>query len=317
MKMLLSTDFSLVIFRLDRGIQFLILDPRSSREMTEKCQRQSACIIQKNGLILATIPRMPEELFPEAVFGGNTVKPKEAVRHAKTAEQMQFIGEMAAGLVHEIRNPITGIKGALEVFHRELDLSNEDRAVFEEMLFQVKKLDVITRSFLEYVRPLAPRFVPSNVNEVIRDSLALVTRHNLHKNIRKVLIIEELGEPAPSINADPLQLQQVFLNLTLNALDAMAEGRTLRFKTARDRDTVIVEVADVGNVVDKETTDKIFPPFFTTGIRGMGVGLSVSKRLIEQHGGQLAVERIERGTVFTARFPLLNGTAHDQISVAG
>ncbi|HWR57680.1 MAG TPA: ATP-binding protein [Thermodesulfovibrionales bacterium] len=233
------------------------------------------------------------------------------------AEQLQFVGEMAVGLAHEIRNPITGIKGALEVFHRELDLSGEDRAVFEEMLFQVKKLDIVTRSFLEYARPPVPRFVPSNVNEVIRDSLNLVSRYNLHRNIRKVSIIEEFDESAPSVNADPMQLQQAFLNLTLNALDAMTEGGTLRYNTTHDTEFVIVKATDIGDVAGKDNMYKVSQPFFTTGTRGLGVGLLVSKRLIEQHGGQIAVERLERGTVFTAKLPLLDTPAYDRAMAPG
>lgn len=254
---------------------------------------------------------MSDELCPEAVFGGRTTGLNEGASHAKTAEQMQLIGEIAVGLAHEIRNPITGIKGALEVFHRELDLSKEDRALFEEMLFQVRKLDIVTSSFLEYARPPAPRFVSSNVNEVIREALTLVTRYNLHRNIQKVSIVEDFDESGPAVNADPMQLQQVFLNLTLNALDAMTEGGTLRYKTARDRDSVIVEALHIGDVADRGNADKGFQPFFTTGTRGLGVGLSVSKRLIEQHGGEIAVEKAEEGTVFRARLPLLDPKSAD------
>ena len=223
---------------------------------------------------------------------------------SETAEQAQFIRDITAGLAHEIRNPIAGIKGALEVFHRELDLSREDKAVFEEMLFQVRKLDFIVRSFLECARPPEPRFVPSNVNSVIRDSLALLSRYELHRKIRKVSVREDFGEPAPMVNADSRQLQHVFLNLTLNALDTMKEGGTLLYRTAVDKDSVRVEVSDAGYGINKETMDTISQPFFADQSPRRGANLLVSRLLIERHGGQIIVDSGERGTVFRLNLPL-------------
>ncbi len=228
------------------------------------------------------------------------------MERSKTAEQAQFIKDITAGLAHEIRNPIAGIKGALEVFHRELDLSGEDRAVFEEMLFQVRKLDFMVRSFLEYARPPEPRNVPSNINSVIRDSLALLSRYELHRNIRKVSIREDFSDPAPLVNADSRQLQHVFLNLTLNALDTMKEGGTLLYKTAVDKDSVRVEVSDAGLGINRETVDTMPRQFLADQSLRRGANLVVSRLLIERHGGQITVDSGEKGTVFRLNLPLSN-----------
>lgn len=241
-------------------------------------------------IIAASLNRMASEL-------------KENIEKMKMAEQMQIIGEVAAGLAHEIKNPLAGIKGAIEVFLKELNLTNEDRAVFEEILFQVKKLDVMTRSFLEYARPPSPQFVPSNVNDIINNTISFITKHNLHKNIPKVEVIKELDEFMPVINADPMQMQQVFLNLIINAMDAMPGGGKLRFKTAHNNSSVEIEVSDTGYGLDSETINKIFQPFFTTKTRGLGIGLSISKRLIEQHGGGITVESGKTGTIFKITLP--------------
>ncbi len=222
----------------------------------------------------------------------------------KSAEQMQFIRELAAGLAHEIINPITGIKGALEIFYRELNLSAEDRAVFEEMLHQIRKLDVLTKSFLEYARPPSPQFIPTSIHDVIHNALALVIRYDLHRNIGNVSVVREFDEAIPLVNADPMQLQQVILNLILYALDTMGEGGTLRFKTSHFRDSVEILVSHTGWGLRKEMTNKMFQPFFTTETRGFGVGLSVSKKLIEQQGGDITVESDEGGTVFRISFPV-------------
>lgn len=253
---------------------------------------------------------MPEKFpMPEPAFNRMMSELKENVEKMRSAEQMQFVRELAAGLAHEIINPLTGIKGALEIFYRELNLSAEDRAVFEEMLHQIRKLDVLTKSFLEYARPPSPQFIPTSIHDVIHNALVLVARYDLHKNIRNVSVVREFDEAIPLINADPLQLQQVFLNLTLNALDAMGGGGTLRFKTAHLSDFVEIKVSDTGQGLGKEITNKIFQPFFTTEIRGFGVGLSVSKRLIEQHGGEITAESNETGTVFRITLPFARETS--------
>ncbi len=225
----------------------------------------------------------------------------------RKAEQTQMMAEIAAGLAHEIKNPLTGIKGTLEVFGREMTLTDDDKAVFEETLFQIKKLDILTKSFLEYARPPSPQCIRACINEVINSTISFLTHHKLHKNLGSVNIVRELEESLPEINIDPLQMQQVFLNLAINALDAMPEGGTLRFKTFRDNNSVIVDVSDTGHGLDEETKDKIFQPFFTTKTRGLGIGLSISKRFIEMHGGSvILLESNEGGTTFRITLPFDN-----------
>ncbi len=244
---------------------------------------------------------MPDEPSMTATkFNRMATELREDMEKMKSAEQMQFIREIAAGLAHEIINPITGIKGALEIFHRELNLSEEDRAVFEEMLFQIRKLDVMTKSFLEYARPRSTPFLPSDINEIIQNTLLFITRYSLHKNIHKVAVVKEMDGSIPVMNIDPLQLQQVFLNLILYVLDIMSAGEALTFRTAHTNDSVIVEVSHAPN---KASTDAARQSPLT-GSRGFGVGLSVSKRVIEQLGGEMVIEKGERGTVFLLVFPV-------------
>jgi signal transduction histidine kinase len=246
---------------------------------------------------------------PGAAFDRTMAEFKEHAENMKSTEQMQFVREIAAGLAREIVDPITGIKGALEVFYRELNLSVEDKVVFQEMLHQIRKLDALTRNFLDYARPPSLQLIPTSINEVIHNTLVLVKRYDLHKNIRNVSVETEFDESIPLMNADPMQLQQVFLNLILNALDAMGEGGTLRFETAHIGSFVEIRVSDTGRGLGKDISSKIFQPFFTTETRGFGVGLSLSKRLIEQHGGDITAESSDSGTVFRITLPLAKGQA--------
>lgn len=223
----------------------------------------------------------------------------------RKAEQSQMMAEVAAGLAHEIKNPLTGIKGTLEVFSKEIDLSEEDKTVFEETLFQIKKLDVLTKSFLEYARPPSPQCVRVCINEVINTAISFLIRHRLHKNIENVDIVRELDESLPDISIDPIQMQQVFLNLAINALDAMPEGGTLSFKTSHNDKYVTVDVSDTGHGLDEEVKDKIFQPFFTTKTRGLGIGLSISRRFIELHGGEVVIAKSSKdGTTFRISLPI-------------
>lgn len=223
----------------------------------------------------------------------------------RKAERSQMMAEVAAGLAHEIKNPLTGIKGTLEVFSKDIDLSEEDKAVFEETLFQIKKLDVLAKSFLEYARPPSPQCVKACINEVINTAISFLIRHNLHKNIENVNIVRELDESLPDISIDPIQMQQVFLNLAINALDAMPEGGTLIFKTSHNDKYVMVDVSDTGQGLDEEVKDKIFQPFFTTKTRGLGIGLSISKRFIELHGGEVVITKSGKdGTTFKISLPI-------------
>lgn len=231
----------------------------------------------------------------EVQFGASNVK---------NNGQAEITWDVAIGLAHVIRNPLTGIKGALEIFYREREFSVDDRAVFEEMLRQVRKLDVITRNFLEYARPPLPRFARTNIHDVIHSALAFITRYDLHKSIRSVSVVREFDESIPVINADPMQLQQVFMHLIITALDAMGEDGTLKFRTARLNELVEIQVSDTGRGLGEEITNRVFQPFFTTETREFGVGLSISKRLIEQHGGEIAAEGDETGNVFRITLPV-------------
>jgi two-component system sensor histidine kinase AtoS len=247
---------------------------------------------------------MPRELSLIAQsFNRMSIDLKEKIEKTRKSEQSELMREVAAGLAHEIKNPLAGIRGALEIFMNELSLSKEDKAVFEEMLFQVKKLDILTKCFLEYARPPSPQFIPTSINDILNNTVGFLTKHNLHKNLEKVEILRELGDDLPIVAVDPIQLQQIIMNLVFNALDAMPSGGKIIFRTAYDGDSVEISVSDTGHGMEKEVADNIFKPFFTTKAKGMGIGLSICKRLVEQHNGTISVSSGESGTTFSIRLP--------------
>ncbi len=233
---------------------------------------------------------------------------QEQMQKMQRTEQMVVLAELAAGLAHEIKNPLAGIKVAMDVLAREAHLSAEDRDVLGKVTAEVGRLETLMRSFLNFAKPSKPLFSAVNVNNLLNTTLTFYLKHrSLGGTGKDGIRIEKNLPPLPSTSADPMQLQQVFLNLFLNAIDAMPEGGVLGIRTACDGspDEIRIEISDTGRGIDPEIAGRIFQPFFTTKAKGTGLGLPMSKLLIEQQGGSIGVAgNPGGGTVFTLRLPV-------------
>ncbi|MEW6718817.1 MAG: ATP-binding protein [Thermodesulfobacteriota bacterium] len=235
---------------------------------------------------------------------------KEQMHKMHRAEQMAIVGQLAAGFAHEVKNPMAGIKVAMSVLSGEPYIPPEDKAVLAKVMGEITRLEGLMRDFLNFAKPQKPRFEPVNLNHVLNTTLAFYLKsHSIGAGGKeRHRIVKDFGE-IPRVLADVSQLQQVFLNLFLNALDAMPEGGTLRVETRREGDggPVRIAIADTGKGIPEELIDKIFEPFFTTKVKGTGLGLAISRQLIEQHNGTIeAAGRAEGGTVFTIRIPAVS-----------
>jgi signal transduction histidine kinase len=222
-------------------------------------------------------------------------------------EQMVVCGELAAGLAHEIKNPIAGIKAAMQVLSEEADLSEEDRGVVKMVAQETVRLESLMKDFLNFAKPAKPRFEEVNVNYLVNTILAfyLKSQSISTDSVNGIRITKDL-QPLPETMADPVQLQQILLNIFLNAVDSMPNGGTLNVRTSYDQGPgeICIEISDTGRGISSEHVDKIFQPFFTTKPKGTGLGLAISKQLIEQHGGSIAVAgNPAGGTVFRVRIP--------------
>jgi signal transduction histidine kinase len=226
---------------------------------------------------------------------------KEQIRKMQRTEQMVVVGELAAGLGHEVKNPLAGIKSAVNLLSDELTLKDEDRALFSQIVDEVGRLEALMKSFLNFAKPPKPQWESVNVNAIIETTIDFYLQSNRSPSdeTRRFQIVKELDDRVPSTIADPVQLQQVILNLLLNSLDAMPQGGTFSVATRYDMfaDTIQVEVRDTGRGIDPGTIDKVFQPFFTTKAKGTGLGLAICKQLIDQHGGGISVENAPGGGV--------------------
>jgi two-component system sensor histidine kinase AtoS len=237
---------------------------------------------------------------------------KQAQEALQRAEQIRTAGELATGLAHEIKNPLAGIKVTMETLAEEPYLSEEDRSVLFKVIDEIKRIEGLIKGLLNFARPPKPQFTPTDVNTVLDTAAQLVLKNRSHASgeTGAIDMVKELSPDLPEIIGDPMQLKQVFMNLLLNAVDAMPEGGTVVLKTSfgEAAHAVMVDISDTGKGIDARVLDKMFQPFFTTKSKGTGLGLAISKRLIEEHGGKISIENNKGGgSTFRISLPCDNG----------
>ncbi len=228
------------------------------------------------------------------------------------AEQAIVLGEMAGGLAHEINNPLAGIKAAMEVLSGDPTVSEENKNLPSQVIEQVRRIEVLLKSLLNFARPPKPQFMSVDLNEVLDAAISLAKKHPLFlsNSSLSIKIVQDFAARLPQTKADPFQLQQVFLNLLLNAADAMPAGGAITVRTSYSARSPLLSISilDTGKGLGGDVIDKIFLPFFTTKPKGTGLGLALAKRLVEQHGGGiLAVNNPAGGASFVVTLPLLEG----------
>ncbi|HEX9078487.1 MAG TPA: ATP-binding protein [Desulfuromonadaceae bacterium] len=221
------------------------------------------------------------------------------------ADRLASIGEMAAGIAHEIKNPLAGISAAVAIIKDDLITEDPRFEILEEVLQQVQRLDKTVNDLLFFGKPSVPEFSCIDINEVITKTCKFASQHRGLLHIEKRL---ELAPDLPTVYADRKQMQQVFLNVILNAFQAMANGGTLTIATClsprQERTFVRIDVADTGPGIPPQILEKIFTPFFTTKAQGTGLGLPICCKLVELHNGEIKVTSDDRnGTVFTIELP--------------
>lgn len=224
---------------------------------------------------------------------------KEQMEKMRRTEQMVVVGELAAGFGHEVKNPLAGIKAAVNLLSEELTLNKEDRDLFSRIVEQVGRLEALMKGFLNFAKPPRPQWERVNINEVLETTIEfyLVSHRPASRGSGGVDVQKSMGDGLPRTVADPIQLQQVFLNLFLNAGHAMPDGGTLAARTMYDApgDSIRIEIKDTGTGIDPEILGRIFRPFLTTKSKGTGLGLAICKQMIEQHGGSIDAENDPAG----------------------
>lgn len=225
----------------------------------------------------------------------------------RRADRLSALGELSAGLAHEIRNPLGSIEGALQILRRE-DLPSETKTEFSTLAQkEIDRLKGLVLDFLEFARPQQPHQEPADINELLK---AVQRLSSESAKMAGVSIRLKSADDLPLASLDPEQMKQVLLNLVLNAIQAMPQGGEVLLSALKRDDVIVVEVRDQGVGVDPSHLERIFDPFFTTRAKGTGLGLSIAYRIVSQHGGHIAaVPNPDRGMTFTVTLPTLSGSS--------
>lgn len=219
------------------------------------------------------------------------------------SEKLASLGEIVAGIAHELNNPLTGILVMASLLEKNPRLDPDAREDLATVVHESKRCARIVKGLLDFSRVTTPQKAPTDLNHVMENSLSLIGTQSIFHNVR----IEKLYDPQlPTLLLDGHQMEQVFVNILLNAGQAMTEGGTLTLRTAREGSQVRIDVEDTGHGIAEGLLGKIFDPFYTTKeTTGTGLGLSVSYGIVENHGGSIEVQsQVGRGTCFTIRLPL-------------
>jgi len=223
------------------------------------------------------------------------------------AEHLATLGEMATGLAHEIRNPLAGISGVVEIIARDLPPSSPARAVVKDVRQEISQINNILTDLLQTARPHAPDIRLSDLNTTVEHAVMLARQQALSKPIE---IILKKNPALPEVEHDSGQIHEVLLNLLLNSIQAIDGPGRITVELKCHDESALVVVTDTGHGIAPQHLPNIFRPFYTTKGNGTGLGLSLARRIVEEHRGQIDVSStLGKGAQFRVHLPLRRATA--------
>jgi signal transduction histidine kinase len=219
------------------------------------------------------------------------------------AEHLATLGELATGLAHEIRNPLAGIAGVIEIIGRDLPSTSPARTVVKDVRQEIAQINHIITDLLQTARPHPPEIRRSDLNTTVEHSVMLARQQALSKPIKIELT---KNTTLPEVEHDSDQIHQVLLNLLLNAIQAIEGQGNITVTISEEGSDAVIAVSDTGRGIPAEHLPNIFRPFYTTKGNGTGLGLSLAKRIVEEHDGRIEVESSAHGTTFVVLLPILS-----------
>ncbi|MCP9438531.1 MAG: ATP-binding protein [Nitrospira sp.] len=283
-----------------------VLDAHQRLEV--ECQRADGNRLVL-GMTLAPLHEQGEQTGLVGVFKDLT-QIRDLEDEMKRKEWLATLGEMSAGMAHEIRNPLGALAGAMQMLRNDAPVDETSRRLMDIAIREATRLDAIITEFLQYARPPALNLKEADLNKVLAETIDLVQHEARGRT--NVSIATSFSDEALMAQIDQDQMKQVFWNLAVNAFDAMPRGGRLTIATGRRKvdvggrkaDVVEISFQDSGGGIPKKNLDKIFLPFFTTKSRGSGLGLAAVHRIVDLHGGWIKVESQENeGTRFVVCLP--------------
>ncbi len=223
-------------------------------------------------------------------------------------DRLAALGELAAGVAHEIRNPLVIIKNSAQILGDRFHGQNDNKELTQYIIEETDRLNKVVTSFLDFARPQKSNLEINQIAPIIDRTLQMT---NMEISKKHIEVDKSFQKNLPQARVDNEQMHQVFLNLILNAIGAMPDGGRLEIKTAISRDdsngTKLIEISfrDTGCGISKDAIDKVFNPFFTTKSEGTGLGLAIAHKIIENHNGTIKIESQEgKGSIFSVYIPI-------------
>ncbi|HTJ20852.1 MAG TPA: ATP-binding protein [Gemmatimonadaceae bacterium] len=230
-------------------------------------------------------------------------------REIERASQLATVGELAAGVAHEIKNPVVGVAGGLDLVQRRLGRDTPLAPIIDEMARQLTRIQQALQDLLTFARPTTPTFAPASANGVVERAIRLVQPA---ADRGGVVISADLDPTAPHITADEEMIHQALVNVLMNAVQATPSGGgvTVSTRVASDDDAVEITVADTGRGIEPDKLEHVFKPFFTTRHTGTGLGLPITREIVQRHGGAIRIASTPGvGTTIVLRLPLRTTTS--------
>ncbi len=252
-------------------------------------------------LVNAALIRDGEQTTGHVFLFSDITNTKQLEEQVRRGERLAGLGKLAAGVAHEIRNPLSSIKGFATILAGRFKKDDRSYELAEVMVHEAERLNRVVTELLDYAKPTEISRQPLSCRELIDNSIRLVERDALLKGVR----IEISVEPENlALDVDPDRFTQILLNLYLNAVQAMKDGGTLSIKAMRENGHAILKIGDTGAGISPEDLPHIFDPYFTTKPKGVGLGLANVHKFVEAHGGQIEARSAPgKGTVFIVQIP--------------
>jgi two-component system NtrC family sensor kinase len=234
--------------------------------------------------------------------------------HLIQQEKLASLGKLAAGIAHEINNPLGGILIYSHLLLEEADKGGHEHENLKKIVKETTRCKEIVKGLLQFARPRDPEMIQTDINEILENSLSIMERQALFQNIE---LRKKYSNDLPKIVADSAQLQQVFMNIILNGAEAMdGKGKfTIKTSLEGDRKNIHIEFTDTGHGINEEDKKRLFEPFFTTKEvgKGTGLGLAISYSIIQKHEGTINVKsEVGKGSTFTVTIPIKREIEHDE-----
>jgi len=231
-------------------------------------------------------------------------------RQIMQSEKLASLGQLAAGIAHEIRNPLGIISGSAETLLKQKDPETQ-REMTQFIMEESERINAMISNFLHFARPKEPKLRDHDLVSLVSRTLQLITPEAKSRNVE---IVPKIPDEPLVVRIDPEQIQQALMNIAINALEAMPEGGLWSVSLSRNgEDRVMIRLSDTGPGISEDVLSRIFNPFSTTKDKGTGLGLSIAHTIVENHGGTIAVNtRPEEGTTFVINLPYASGCGDDE-----